>query len=267
MSEQAFFMHYVQENKNLHSFIDKANADFSHVYSNMPELPFSNIWSAMTISKLLPFGSVLHISASNTRRCLNMFELPNGVTSTSNVGCCGIDGCTSTLIGSSIASPDKLHFLVTGDLAFFYDLNSLGNRHISKNIRILLVNNGVGLEMKFNTNPCSSFEERADYYMSAAKHFGNKSPELVKHFAEDLGFRYLSATNKDEYSQAVKEFVNPEIADKSIIFEIFTNPEDEIEALRLMTHIENDIKGNAKSAVKNILGDKGVSKIKKLFGK
>ncbi len=263
MPEKFFFAHYAKEGAAQHSFVDKCRKDLYEIYNHIPELPFCNIWSAMQLSKRLPSNSVLHISASNTRRCLNMFELPDGVTSTSNVGCCGIDGCTSALVGSSLASPDKLHFLVTGDLAFFYDLNSLGNRHIGKNIRIMLVNNGVGLEMKLNTNPCSTFDVRADNYMTAAKHYGNKSPELVKHFAEDLGFKYLAATNKEDYLQAIKEFVNPTIADKSIIFEIFTKPEDEIEALSLMIHIENDTKGT----IKNILGEKGVSTIKKLLRK
>ena len=267
MSELMFFKHYAIENKNSHSFIDKVRVDFSQVYKKIPELPFSNIWSAMTLSKLLPKGSIFHLSASNTRRCWNMFPLPEGVESTSNVGCCGIDGSNSALIGSSLASPEKLHFLVTGDLAFFYDLNSLGNRHIGKNIRILVVDNGIGAEFKLSGHNGYIFGDKANSYIAASGHFGNKSPELVKHFAEDLGFRYISATNKEEYLIAVQEFANPVVSDKSIIFEIFTKHEDENDALSLMINIEADIKGNAKSAVKNILGDKGVSTIKKLFGK
>ena len=267
MSELMFFKHYTKENNNLHSFIDKAREDFSQVYNKIPELPFCNIWSAMTLSKILPKGSIFHLSASNTRRCWNMFPLPAGVESTSNVGCCGIDGSNSALIGSSLASPKKLHFLATGDLAFFYDLNSLGNRHIGKNLRILVVNNGVGAEFKLSSHPCYVFGDKANNYMAAAGHFGNKSTELVKHFAEDLGFRYLSATNKEDYLEAVKEFANPSISDKSIIFEIFTNHEDENAALGLMTTIVTDAKNNAKNAVKSILGEKGVSFVKKIVGK
>lgn len=262
MSEQLFFNHYAAKNKNFHLFIDKVRKDFSQVYKNIPELPFCNIWSAMTLSKLLPSSSVFHMSSSNTRRCWNMFELPEGVVSTSNVGCCGIDGCSSALIGSSLASPQKLHFLVTGDLAFFYDLNSLGNRHIGKNIRILLVNNGVGFEMKLSSNPCCTFEERADSYMAAARHFGNKSRSLVKHFSQDLGFTYLSASNKDEFMLAVEEFVNPSASDSSMIFEIFTDYKDEIKALELMCNIEYSFKGETKQMIKSILGENTIEKIK-----
>ena len=44
-----------------------------------------------------------------------------------NVGGFGIDGAMSSFIGTSIAVPEKQHLLVLSDLAFFYDLNVLGN--------------------------------------------------------------------------------------------------------------------------------------------
>ena len=40
------------------------------------------------------------------------------------------------------------------------------------------------------------FGDEADRYISAAGHFGNQSSELVKHYAKDLGFKYLSAQIK-----------------------------------------------------------------------
>ena len=49
----------------------------------------------------------------------------------------------SVMIGESVET-DELTFLITGDLAFFYDLNALGIRHIKNNVRILLVNNNGG---------------------------------------------------------------------------------------------------------------------------
>ena len=44
---------------------------------------------------------------------------------------------------------EKLFFGIFGDLAFFYDMNVLGNRHIDNNVRLMVVNNGVGVEFKF----------------------------------------------------------------------------------------------------------------------
>lgn len=271
MSEQSFFTHYSNEKDNKHSNIDQYTELFAEIYNHIPELPFSNIWTASQLSKRLPKNSLFHISASNSRRCWNMFHLPESVQCTSNVGCCGIDGCTSTMIGSSLASPNRLCYLVTGDLAFFYDLNSLGNRHIGNNIRIILINNAIGAEFKISQHFCYAFRDEADKYMAAAGHFGAKSPVLVKHYTEDLGFQYLSATNKEEFLAALETFTTNEIGDKPMILEVFTTHENEDEALRLMTSIVYDkktaIKSKVAGAIRYVTGEKGIKAIKNILGK
>lgn len=271
MSEEYFFKHYSSEDGCKHEAIDRYRAAFGEIYNHIPELPFSNIWTASQLSARLPEGSLFHISASNSRRCWNMFHLPEDVQCTSNVGCCGIDGCTSSLIGSSLASPNRLCYLVTGDLAFFYDLNSLGNRHVGSNIRILLINNAVGAEFKLNIHPCYAFSDDADKYMAAAGHYGAKSPVLVKHFSEDLGFQYLSATNKEEFMEVLDVFTNPNITDRPILLEVFTSHEDENEALRLMTSIDVDVKTVMKmkltGAIRLVAGEKGVKAVKGILKK
>ena len=269
MSEESFFLHYSKEGGKHHEFIDHCKELFDGIYAGIPELPFSNIWTAMQLSSCLPKGSLLHIGVSNTRRSWNMFHLPEGVESACNVGCCGIDGCVSSLIGASLINPNRLCFGVVGDLTFFYDLNSLGNHHIGKNLRLMLINNGVGAEFRLSIHPSSAFGEDANRYMAAGGHFGNKSHELVKHYAEDLGFHYLSANSKEEFLEALKEFASPELSDKSMILEVFTRHEDESEALARMSNIEVDAvvkaKASLKNAVKGMLGENAVGRIKKVL--
>lgn len=270
MSELYFFNHYSEKDCNKHENIDRYSAAFAEIYNHIPELPFSNIWTASQLSKHLPKGSLFHISASNSRRCWNMFHLPEGVQCTSNVGCCGIDGCTSSMIGSSLANPNRLCYLVTGDLAFFYDLNSLGNRHVGKNIRIILINNALGAEFKLSSHVCYAFRDDADKYMAAAGHFGAKSPVLVKHYAEDLGFQYLSATNKEEFMAALETFTNKEITEKPMILEVFTTHENENEALKLMTTIietEKTLKQKVGESIRSVAGEKGFNAIRGILGK
>ena len=271
MSELFFFKFYAKDKANKHSSIDRYRELFSEIYNHIPDLPFSNIWTASQLSKCLPKGSLFHISASNSRRCWNMFPLPDGVHCTSNVGCCGIDGCTSSLIGSSLASPNRLCYLVTGDLAFFYDLNSLGNRHIGNNIRILLINNAIGAEFKISQHYCYTFGDNADKYMAAAGHYGAKSKDLVRHFAQDLGFQYLSATNKEEFIVSLDSFASSKVVEKPMILEVFTNHEDENEALKLMTSIIYDaktaIKHKVASTIHSIAGEKGIDVLKSILGK
>lgn len=258
MPEIEFFKHYTSGESKSKEMYELCQSLIQPFYDKIPELPFCNVWSVSQLSKRLPAGSLLHISASNTRRCWNMFPLPSGVECVSNVGCCGIDGSTSALIGSSLASPKRLCFLYMGDLAFFYDMNSLGNRHIGNNIRILLVNNGIGAEFKLKPHRCYAYGDAADLFMAAGGHFGNKSKTLVRHYAEDLGFKYLTASNKDEYLHAMEEFVSTKNMDKPIIFEIFTDHQDEAEALELMKNLETDAKHKVKDTVRSILGEKGV---------
>ena len=259
MSEEMFFTAYSKKGADKHDFIDACREKCYAIYEQIPELPFSNIWTAMQLSSRLPEKSLLHISASNTRRCWNIFPLPETVESSCNVGCCGIDGCTSTLIGASLVNPKRLCYLVTGDLAFFYDINVLGNRHVGNNVRILLINNGVGTEFKMNShNSYMAFKEDVNEYMAAEGHFGRKSPCLVKHFAEDLGFEYLTASTKNEFMQALDKFTNPSLSDKPIIFEVFTDAELEREALEIMTTLDYDAKTLAthklKETAKSVLG-------------
>ncbi len=271
MPESFFLNSYAKIGADKHALIDELRNSFAKIYNHIPDLPFSNIWIASQLSQKLPNGSLLHMSASNTRRCWNMFHLPEGVQCTSNVGCCGIDGCTSTMIGSSLASPNRLCFLVTGDLAFFYDLNSLGNRHVGNNIRILLINNGIGAEFKLNIHKCYAFYDEANKYMAATGHFGAKSPNLVKHYAEDLGFQYLSTTSKEEFLNVLDLFTNPKITNNPIILEVFTNHEDENKALELMTSITSDVKGFMVNkfvrTLRSIAGENGINIIKKMIDK
>lgn len=111
-------------------------------------LPFSNLWIAQHLSPMIPDGAIVHYSVLNSLRSWSYFELPKNVTGYCNVGGFGIDGPASTLIGASLCHPDKLYFGIIGDLAFFYDMNAIGNRHIGNNVRIMMINNGLAKNLR-----------------------------------------------------------------------------------------------------------------------
>ena len=61
------------------------------------------------------------------------------------------------------------------------------------------------------THPASRFSDTlVDEYIDGAGHFGQKSISLVRHYAEDLGYEYITASNKDEFSNKVKRFLTSE---------------------------------------------------------
>jgi 2-succinyl-5-enolpyruvyl-6-hydroxy-3-cyclohexene-1-carboxylate synthase len=269
MSERCFFGHYAEHgNKsNTTEYYDTCNRRLSTLRASIPELPFSNVWLASQLAHRIPSQAVVHFGILNSLRSWNFYELPDSVTSASNVGGFGIDGGLSTLLGSSLAYPDKLYFGVIGDLAFFYDMNSLGNRHIGRNIRILLVNNGKGTEFRQYKHHAEHFKDDADKFIAAAGHFGCQSRTLVKHYAEDLGFEYFSASNKEEFTLMQGRFLNSEPADRPILYEVFTNSTEESQALELMLNIDTDSSLNTqkimKGMAKRILGEKGTEAAKK----
>lgn len=273
MEEYEFFEKYVSLKKDSvsNTFYEEVEKEIEKLYKNIPDLPFSNAWVAYQTAKKLPSNSVLHLGIQNSLRFWNFFDTKNEVLGYCNTGGFGIDGSISSTIGASLYDKDKIYYCVLGDLAFFYDLNSLGNKNVGKNIRILLVNNGKGTEFKLSGNPGYLFGDDADKFIAAGGHYGSKSKDLVKHYAQDLGFEYLSASNKEEYLKNLDKFLDNKIYDKPIIFEIFTESSDENKSLTLLTEILEDkkiaTKNNIKNVVKNVIGEKGIKNVKKFIEK
>lgn len=273
MSERQFFEHYTPQGYVPTSdYLDDSRREYEEFISKIPELPFGNIWMAQQMHDRLPISSELHMGIYNSLRSWNFFTLPKEVKAQCNVGGFGIDGGVSTMIGASLASPKRLIFGVFGDLAFFYDMNVLGNRHVGNNVRLMLINNGCGAEFRLSVHLCEkNFGEEAAPFMAAAGHFGNKSPQLIKHYAEDLGYEYLTASSKDEFKQMMERFITPEVTDRPMIFEVFTDKQDESDALEMLLNMKSDsgtvIKNNLRKVAGQVLGGKGVKALKTILNK
>lgn len=269
--EELFFKRYGMRNANHTELRDSAKAEVEHIRSKLPELPFSNIWMAEQMVQRMPAGCEIHFGILHSVRSWNFFELPAGIQAKCNVGGYGIDGDVSSMMGASFAHPDKLFFGVFGDLAFFYDMNVVGNRHVGRNVRILLINNGKGNEFRNYGHICSFLGEAADPYVAAAGHFGNKSQQLVKDYANDLGYEYMTASSKEEFEAIIDRFLTPEMTERPMLLEVFTKTEEESDAVKLLRntiwnpHIA--AKNSMKKAVKGILGKEGTAIVKKMLKK
>lgn len=224
------------------------------------ELPLSNCYSAQQLRDKIPQNSVMNFAILNSLRCWNYFQLDSTISCFGNVAAFGIDGCNSMLIGESMKT-DELCFIVTGDLAFFYDMNALGIRHIKNNLRILLINNNGGAEFKIMTRNWAE-NVHVDRYISANGHNGD-----AKGWAENCGFEYISAENKRDFLDNMNAFVNKN--SKPILFEIFTKEDDDALAVSLMLDANrcNDNGMRAKGVLKAVLGDHGVKAIKSFIRK
>ncbi len=197
--------------------------------SRYPTLPFSNLYAASRLSRLLPEKSLLHLAILNSLRSMDYFELDESILVSANVGGFGIDGALSTALGQSMAYPDRITFCVVGDLAFFYDMNALGNRHRHGRLRILLVNNSRGVEFRLNKTLENQWGADSDELIAAKGHFGS-----AKGWAQSMGCHYMTASGKEEFDSQLAEFCHPDPGHFSapVVFEIFTDVEDEKKALQ-----------------------------------
>ena len=267
MPEMLFFRHYTGNLAKDDSFKRIMLQENEHILNLIPELPFGNIWVAQQTARRLPKGSCVHFGILNSLRSWNYFNLAEGIESMCNVGGFGIDGIISTLIGASLSNPHRLYYGVLGDLSFFYDMNALASGLPGKNIRLLVINNGIGAEFRLYTHPANSFGDAANSYMAAAGHNGNKSRVLIKDYVENLGYEYIKASTKEEYLKHLNYFCKAEITNKPIVFEVFTNHTDESDALRIITNIAINPKlfaiNKIRKIVKSILGERVLNIIKK----
>ncbi len=267
MKERDFFNYYAK-NAVLEkaTYLQICHQRLTELREKIPEIPLSNIWLSSRMAHRIPEDATIHFGILNSLRAWNYYELPTSVTAASNTGGFGIDGALSTILGASLFNRQKLYYLVLGDLAFFYDMNAIGNRHVTPNLRILLVNNGKGTEFKNYGHHAARFGDDAEEFMAATGHFGNRSPVLVKAYVEALGFEYFSASSKEQFEQVYERFLIPKVTERPMVFEVFTNSDDESKALEeMMKIVDASKKVKTKEVVKDFLGDNAIKAIKRVL--
>lgn len=266
MPELCFFKHYSQKNNNKKdSYFQALIAECQRLWKEVPELPFSHLWVASQLHNQFPENSTLHLGILSPVRSWGYFPLNSSMEVYCNQGGFGIDGNMSSLLGASLVNPNKIYYGVVGDLSFFYDMNVLGNRHVNSNIRIMLINNSLGAEFHLFKQINSTYVDNIDKYLSAGGHFGKQSTTVVKQLAENWGYEYLCASTKEEFNQVYNRFITSEKTDKPMIFEIFTDVENENDALYQIYNIEISKKMVFKKTIKNLVGEEVVNVVKKIL--
>lgn len=253
MAEPVFFAHYVDKtNVRPLLYAEQWQHAVDDIKKRIPSLPFSNLWIAKEFANRIPAASVVHCAILSSLRCFNFMCDDKSLSLMSNVGGFGIDGNLSTLIGASLADVNRLHFIMIGDMSFFYDMNALGNRHIGRNVRVLLVNNGMSGEMYMPISIGSKLGSAAKEYVCSSGHFGGQSRSLIREYSRSLGFRYLKAESEREFMEALPAFTSAEVSDPMLL-ECFTNPENEYKALNQIINIEKCPEDSIKRMAKIVL--------------
>ncbi|MFN8530496.1 MAG: thiamine pyrophosphate-dependent enzyme [Anaerolineae bacterium] len=131
-------------------WIDRLHAAEHAVWNAVEEAKNEAYFDGMVVADaidLLPDNANVFIANSLPVRHLDQFARPNGkhLRVFCNRGASGIDGTISSALGIAAAQPDRPLVLITGDLAFYHDLNGLlAINRCGLKITIVLINNDGG---------------------------------------------------------------------------------------------------------------------------
>lgn len=148
----------------------------------------------------LPENANLHLANSMSVRYANFIGIAaagKAIRVYSNRGTSGIDGAASTAVGHCLVS-QRPNFLITGDLAFFYDRNAYWHNYPLENLRILLLNNHGGLIFDVLDGPSSTPEAR--------EYFITRQMLNAEKLCQEFGFDYLKLDHPRKTKNLLNDF-------------------------------------------------------------
>jgi 2-succinyl-5-enolpyruvyl-6-hydroxy-3-cyclohexene-1-carboxylate synthase len=183
----------------------------SEISNNVEQLKGKIKWSqfgelsAITeVLNALPEKIGLHLSNSMTIRNVSFLGeyIKEHWCVYGNRGVSGIDGCTSTAVGMAIAHPHLLQVLITGDVAFFYDINAFWHSYSIPNFKVVLMNNSGGGIFDIIDGPSQLPE--LNPYIKTPHQFNAK--DIANHYK----LNYFCANDNNSLKDALTAFLQSE---------------------------------------------------------
>ncbi len=172
----------------------------------------------------VPDGAQVMISNSMPIRDLDYFvsSLEKNIHIHTNRGASGIDGINSTALGIAVTTASPV-YLITGDLAFYHDLNGLiASRKYNIPLQVILINNnGGGI---FELLPI------ADYRDIFNEYFLTPHDINFENFVSGYGGSFHTIQSWDDLSEKLKKNSNDTILN---VYEIKTDPARSTELRKL----------------------------------
>lgn len=211
----------------------RAECDYSSAWINLRDAaidskaayaasaPWSDFTAMRIVMRSIQKGVNLQLSNGTAVRYAQLFPYSSIHRIDCNRGVSGIDGCTSTAIGSAIQY-SGLTVLITGDMSAQYDIGALACADIPSRFRMIVLNNSGGGIFRF-INSTSSLPERDKYFVADVR-------LPLRNLAEGFGLRYLEADSPETCAAALKDFFAA--SDRPVILNIITPPEESAEILK-----------------------------------
>ncbi len=211
----------------------KALSDKSHQLLNsfLSSMAYSETTAFHKVLRSIPEDIELHLGNSMPVRFAEILGTKSHFEVYSNRGTSGIDGTSSTAVGTSFVS-ERLNLLLTGDLAFLYDRNAFFHNYPCSNFRIIVINNQGGGIFRLIDGP-KNLPELEEYFET--KH--NRTAEYI---CQENQIEYTQVRNFEELLDGLAHFF--EASDDAKLLEIFTNPETNEQVYNaLKQHIHEQI--------------------------
>lgn len=183
---------------------------------------FSEILLVKEFFSQLPLRCNLHLANSMAVRYGNLVGIASGkkgIHVYANRGASGIDGCTSTAVGHALSN-ETPNFLITGDMAFFYDRNAFWHNYRLPNLHVLVLNNHGGIIFSMIDGP-GNVAELEEFFVTDQK-------LTARHLCEEFEFDHLHIDAAKEIKNGLKDFLT--FNSKTKILELESSQEANREA-------------------------------------
>jgi 2-succinyl-5-enolpyruvyl-6-hydroxy-3-cyclohexene-1-carboxylate synthase len=144
-----------------------------------------------------------------------------GIHVFSNRGASGIDGCTSTAVGHALSN-ETPNFLITGDMAFFYDRNAFWHNYRLPNLHVLVLNNHGGIIFSMIDGP-GNVPELDEFFVTEQR-------LTAQHLCAEFGFEHLPIDSSKKIKNGLKNFMT--FSSKTKILELESSQEVNREAYK-----------------------------------
>lgn len=182
---------------------------------------YSDLLFFYKLYEKMPEGMHVHLANSSPIRYAQLFDNSLFANSWANRGTSGIDGSNSTAMGAAVASPGKDFLLVTGDVAFYYDINALWQEEEINNLKIIVINNGGGGIFRIISGP-GKVDEMEEFFETS---MSMTAENIAKHFK----WNYLVAKDESTLDSALQTFFAKDTS--RVILEVITDAETNPEVL------------------------------------
>lgn len=176
------------------------------------DTPFCDLSVFAMLLDRIPEGSDVHLANSTAARYVQLFDRVRSLRFFGNRGTSGIDGCTSTAAGAAFAT-GRTTTLITGDVAFCYDSNAFWNKHLSPDLKVIVIDNGGGNIFRFIEGPGQD-PELLPWFESP---HGRDIPALVKSY----GLACYTANDEASLKAGLEALYKPH--DKPAVLHVTTD--------------------------------------------